>query len=57
MSSPDKIEDSLDNLNLNKLRQSSMDKYKLQIIQVKNKFVNSLEKLQSSETREIVPHL
>jgi hypothetical protein len=48
MSSPDKIEDSLDNLNLNKLRQSSMDKYKLQIIQIKNKFINSLEKLQSS---------
>jgi hypothetical protein len=44
-------DDSLDNLNINKLRQSSLEKSKTLIGQVKQKFVGELEKLQSAETR------
>lgn len=44
----DRIEDSLDNLNNNKLRQSSLDKFRTLLAQIKQKFVSSLEKLQSS---------
>jgi hypothetical protein len=46
------IEDSLDNLSaLHISQQRSL------LAQVKQKFVMALQKLQSAETREIVPHL
>lgn len=48
LSPPDRIEDSLDNININKLKQSSQDKFKTQLFQTKHRFVTSLEKLQST---------
>ena len=47
----DRIEDSLDNMSNMKLRQSSLEKHQKELIQVKQKFITLLEKLQASDTR------
>lgn len=44
----DRIQDSLDNMSNLKLRQSSLQKHRVELIQVKQKFIGLLEKLQTS---------
>ena len=49
MSTPQNVEDSLDNLS-----NLQMNRHRQLLAQVKQQFATQLEKLQSAETREIV---